>query len=191
MIDPRISIISKYVNGRVLDMGFCFGHLHEQIKKITDDVWGIDISYSGNEKNHIMGDVTDMKFENAFFDVIVAGEIIEHLDSPEKMISECHRVLKSGGILILSTPNKKSLLNRILKNYEHQWHKILFDEKSIRDILYNKFDVISFSHFPFTSASTSDYGMMRKVKTVFRLFLNIFTPNNFKEDMIIVAKKRL
>lgn len=45
----------------------------------------------------------DTKYENDFFDVIVSFETIEHLD-PNLLLSEFKRILKPGGLLILSTP---------------------------------------------------------------------------------------
>ena len=50
--------------------------------------------------------------ENNSIDVIIAGEIIEHMYNPYKFIGECGRVLKRGGIIILSVPNLCSLKNR-------------------------------------------------------------------------------
>lgn len=45
-------------------------------------------------------------------DIIIAGELIEHLDNPFKFIREVYRVLKKNGTLILSTPNICSFINR-------------------------------------------------------------------------------
>ena len=45
-------------------------------------------------------------------DIIIAGEIIEHLIDPHKVIREFHRVLTPKGVLVLSTPNICSLVNR-------------------------------------------------------------------------------
>ena len=45
-------------------------------------------------------------------DIIIAGELIEHLYNPFKFIREAHRILKKGGFLVLSTPNVCSLTNR-------------------------------------------------------------------------------
>ena len=41
-------------------------------------------------------------------------EVIEHLYNPDLIISECHRVLKNGGRLIITTPNFASWFNRML-----------------------------------------------------------------------------
>lgn len=45
-------------------------------------------------------------FETAEFDVVICAEVIEHLAySPTNMLAESHRVLKPGGLLLLTTPN--------------------------------------------------------------------------------------
>ena len=40
--------------------------------------------------------------------------MIEHLYNPDHMLEECRRVLKPGGLLIISTPNLQAWYNRIL-----------------------------------------------------------------------------
>ena len=51
--------------------------------------------------------------ENESFDAIFAGEIIEHLYDTELFLSECNRILKNDGILVLTTPNLATLQDRI------------------------------------------------------------------------------
>lgn len=49
-------------------------------------------------------------FADATFDVVVCGELIEHLPrGPELMLHECNRVLREGGLLLMTTPNAVSL----------------------------------------------------------------------------------
>jgi len=47
------------------------------------------------------------------FECIIAGEVLEHLDYPQKSLEEFYRILKDNGKLILSVPNVCSLINRI------------------------------------------------------------------------------
>lgn len=45
--------------------------------------------------------------------VVIAGEVLEHLQNPFNVVREFYRVLKPNGILIISVPNVCSLVNRI------------------------------------------------------------------------------
>jgi SAM-dependent methyltransferase len=53
-------------------------------------------------------------FADATFDMVFAGEIIEHLVDPELMLVQAYRVLSPGGYLLLTTPNLLAWFNRIL-----------------------------------------------------------------------------
>jgi 2-polyprenyl-3-methyl-5-hydroxy-6-metoxy-1,4-benzoquinol methylase len=76
------------------------------------------------------------------FDVIVAGEILEHLYHPEKFIKKCHYFLKSGGILLVSVPNAYIISNRIrfvlgkeVTAHYDPTHINLFSEKKLKQLL--------------------------------------------------------
>ncbi len=61
---------------------------------------------------------------NATFDAVLLGEVIEHvLNHPAGLLGEVRRVLKPGGLLILTTPNPATLLNviRILRGTYTLW----------------------------------------------------------------------
>lgn len=64
-----------------------------------------------NLPNQKVGDLHHAPFDDASFDVVYAGEILEHTWEPNKMIRECYRILKPGGQLILDTPNAYSITN--------------------------------------------------------------------------------
>lgn len=47
------------------------------------------------------------------YDMVIAVEIIEHLENPWKYLKDCISVLKDGGIIVLSTPNISSFPSRL------------------------------------------------------------------------------
>ena len=60
----------------------------------------------------IQGDVQNLSFKNAIFDLVLFSEVLEHLSCPEKALDEIRRILEPGGILITSTPSKKSVYEK-------------------------------------------------------------------------------
>ncbi|ACS80710.1 class I SAM-dependent methyltransferase [Maridesulfovibrio salexigens] len=54
-----------------------------------------------------------LPYEDNSFDLVTSVEVIEHLDSYENLIGEAKRVLKPGGLLILTTPNILNMNSRI------------------------------------------------------------------------------
>ena len=52
----------------------------------------------------ILGDASNMDFEDNTFDVIIINDAIEHVSEPLKVLNECHRVLKKGGRIYLNFP---------------------------------------------------------------------------------------
>lgn len=82
-------------------------------------------------------------------DIIFAGEVIEHVKYPEKFINELYRVMKKGGKLVLTTPNRKAIIFRILgfEFSKHPQHISLQDYNSLISILNKRFKVRKISGF--------------------------------------------
>ncbi|MGN6276253.1 MAG: class I SAM-dependent methyltransferase [Solirubrobacterales bacterium] len=51
------------------------------------------------------GDIRDLRFDDDSFDVVVCFETIEHVEEPERALFEFRRVLRPGGLLLVSSPN--------------------------------------------------------------------------------------
>lgn len=107
---------------RILDAGCGDGGLAKFMQDaLGTSAYGIDISKKGIEianKKGVKAKVCDLSteipFENNYFDLIIANELIEHLADPDKFLKECRRVLKKDGIILIATPNLSFWLNRLL-----------------------------------------------------------------------------
>lgn len=90
--------------------------LHSQLASVVDTVIGVDILEDEIEKlisqgyDIRVGDVESMDFDICA-DTIVAGELIEHVSNPGRMLDRCYGHLKSGGLLILTTPNPWAIVH--------------------------------------------------------------------------------
>ena len=78
----------------------------------------------------IAGDLTDIPWEDQYFDVITLIEVIEHLPEPEKAIMELSRILKQGGRLIVLFPN--DLAFKIARISTLYWLEAFADSGHIR-----------------------------------------------------------
>jgi 2-polyprenyl-3-methyl-5-hydroxy-6-metoxy-1,4-benzoquinol methylase len=65
--------------------------------------------------NVITGDLLSARYPDDFFDIITMFDVLEHLPNPIETLTECSRIIKRGGILIIETLNTDSLIFKILK----------------------------------------------------------------------------
>lgn len=104
------NILPLYCKGKVLDVGG--GDFYFQIKnQIKIDQWitlepsrSLKPKQKSKKFDFVVGDGCDMKFSDSSFDTVLCIQVLEHVFEPIKMFSEIHRVLKSGGYLILLVP---------------------------------------------------------------------------------------
>lgn len=147
----RYIFARKYCdNNIVLNVASGCGYGSEVLIGNRNEVYNVDISENltaygnkryGSYKNHFLCmDAQNLRFPDAFFDVVVSFETIEHLPHPKKFIKECHRVLKNNGILILSTPNKIITSPFSTKPY-NQFHYKEWDFTGLRNLFRKYFMV--------------------------------------------------
>ena len=67
--------------------------------------------------------------ENNSIDFVVTFQVLEHIKNDKKFIQEIYRVLKSGGKLILTTPNRLMSLSR------NPWHVREYTPTTMKEIL--------------------------------------------------------
>jgi SAM-dependent methyltransferase len=104
---------------RVLDLGCRYGALTQSYVD-GNEVVGVDVDREALEEAAKLGietrwaDVDEpLEFEDSSFDVVVAGELLEHVRDPQRVVAEARRVLRPGGILVGSVPNAFRLKNRL------------------------------------------------------------------------------
>ncbi len=108
------------VGKRVLDIGCRDGALTSTYYK-SNDVTGVDIDSNALDTAERNLGIKTMQFNLTdewplaadSFDFVVAGEVLEHLYFPEKVVGQIARVLTPDGTLLGSVPNAFSLVNRI------------------------------------------------------------------------------
>jgi SAM-dependent methyltransferase len=104
---------------RVLDLGCRSGALTRHFLE-GNSVVGLDVDAAALEKARALGiepvqaDVEEpLPFDDASFDAVVAGELLEHLRFPDALVAEARRVLRPGGVLVGSVPNAFRVQSRL------------------------------------------------------------------------------
>lgn len=83
------------------------GALHVTGVDISDEtISGARETYNLPTIEFVMGDVNALPFEDRAFDMIVSFETLEHIENGVRWVEESARLLKPGGIFIVSTPNR-------------------------------------------------------------------------------------
>jgi SAM-dependent methyltransferase len=104
--------------GRALDLGAGQGALSEALKLRGFEVTAADINTAQFRASGVTCAKLDLNrplpFPDEGFDLVLAVEILEHLESPRAFLREIFRVLRPGGLAVVSTPNITSLPSRVL-----------------------------------------------------------------------------
>jgi SAM-dependent methyltransferase len=78
-------------------------------------------------------DMTRSALGDASFDCVLAVEVMEHVDADAAFVSEVRRVLKPGGVFLMTTPNGDSVANT---NPDHKRH---YTREQLRQLLARSF----------------------------------------------------
>ena len=147
--EERVELFRRYVGGpsrRVLDLGCRYGAL-TQAYAAGNDVVGVDVDREALAEAAKLGietrwaDVDEpLPFEDTAFDVVVAGELLEHVRDPEFLVGEARRLLRPGGTFVGSVPNAFRLKNRLRfllgrKPEDDPTHLHMFSPAEVRALL--------------------------------------------------------
>lgn len=134
---------------KILDVGCRYSLLPIQLASMGHDVWGIDLhNYRRKHPNFIFkkGNILRSHFKNDFFDVVVSLSTIEHIglefygersniNGDRQAIEQIHRILKPGGVFLLTLPFGKAMDAKWYRVYDRERLRGLLQGLRIRNIL--------------------------------------------------------
>jgi 2-polyprenyl-6-hydroxyphenyl methylase/3-demethylubiquinone-9 3-methyltransferase len=123
---------------RVLDVGCGEGRFAGELARAGRAVVGIDVAREPLRRARAREGAIDLRLvpaegpwplEDCSFDAVWAGEVIEHVADTAGWLSEARRVLRSGGVIVLSTP-AHGLLTRLALGFSARAFDSHFDPRS-------------------------------------------------------------
>lgn len=207
-------IIKKISNktGRLFDVGAATGFFMLMAKEAGFDVSGIEISDYAAELGRSKGldlktgVLEDMSSVSDKYDVVTMLDVLEHMPKPEDGLNIVNKILKTGGLVVINTPDSGSLWAKIISK---NWHLLvppehihLFNKESVRKILERQgFEVLMVGHV----------GKKFSIEYIFIMYYKWFKmdlfksvasklkgtwlgkfslPTDFRDNMFIVARKK-
>lgn len=91
---------------RGLDLGSADSPSAGWFRRVVSEAACLDIDRRGLTAGEagVCGSALDLPFEDGAFDVVSAFDVIEHCDPQERALAEVHRVVRPGGVFLMSVP---------------------------------------------------------------------------------------
>lgn len=131
--------------GKVLDVGCGGGRFLARMKKRGWKVEGTDFDHNAAQKvtqkygikTHV-GDLPECGLNADDYDAITLNQAIEHLYDPKATLAECYRLLKPGGLLVMTTPNPRSIGAMLFGQHWRGWeaprHLFLYSVDALQQL---------------------------------------------------------
>lgn len=160
-VDRNAFLLERARNKRVLHLGCADepfvslklsndAHLHAKLAAVAKELWGVDLSAQGISElrqagfsNLICGDVERLgevgELQGRPFDVIIAGEIIEHISNPGLFLKGCLQLCSKDTELILTTPNalvySQAIFACLAREAIHPDHTLYWSPTTLKTLL--------------------------------------------------------
>lgn len=155
-IKKAIKFVKQHFNKveglSILELGVAKGGVADLLRREGVDCFGIDINPRKIEGVNIIQADLNEKFPKfkIKFDVIFAGEVMEHIFDDVKFIQNCRNLLKGGGVLIITVPNLSFSANRLLMFFGKMplfvyapYHYHIYNKKVVENLIkQNGFEIL-------------------------------------------------
>lgn len=163
--------IEKYSQkGKILDIGCGRGDFLAMMAAKGWVGYGLELdkrveSHSSPGITLRYGGIGDVKFPDSYFDAVTLWHSFEHMREPEKAVTECRRVLKREGLLMIAVPNSSSIQARLAgKSWFHldpPYHLYHYSSGNLTTLLSRcGFEVLDIRHFSF---EYNPYGYIQSI----------------------------
>jgi 2-polyprenyl-3-methyl-5-hydroxy-6-metoxy-1,4-benzoquinol methylase len=143
--DVKYMYLRDHPPGRLLEVGCGSGRALKRFKDLGWQVEGQEVdpvaAQGVMEKLHVpvhVGLLDTLKLDGSKYDAVITNHVIEHVHDPVALITECYRLLKKGGTLVVVTPNIESFGHGVFKE---KWltldpprHLCLFTQRSLKNV---------------------------------------------------------
>lgn len=187
-----IQYLSDLIGGgeHILDIGAGDGRLTYLLNQLTGRVVGLEyqwmpirfaqLMFEVRETSHIpfvQGEATFLPFKKDSFDMVTLFDVIEHIP-PEVLIAfldETKWVLKARGKLVLTTPNRRSLRNRLWGHRINPKHYQEYNVTELKRLLDESgfiIENIKGIFIPVPIPKLEHYGSVFPFRKIFNFFIN-------------------
>jgi ubiquinone/menaquinone biosynthesis C-methylase UbiE len=177
-----LEAVVKYSPGeKVLDIGTAHGDIATLLAEKGFESVALDLNknflnYAKKKRefgkiSYVCANALNLPFKDASFDVIIMGELVEHVAYPENLLKEAKRCLKKRGVIIITTPNK-----HLFRGWLSGYKPPLFEEiekKSRKDLVKKQFGPSGDDHlFVFDMPSLKKFAKKQGFKVISEGYIN-------------------
>jgi SAM-dependent methyltransferase len=133
--------VARYLNPTVslLDFGAGRGGVAEhRFRELVARASGVDVDEAVLQNQfvdeaRVMSPSSPIPYDDNSFDVVVSANVLEHVQDPDAVFAEIHRVLKPGGFFVFQTPNRRHYVPTIARLTPHSVHLWVNSQRGVDD----------------------------------------------------------
>ena len=133
--------VSGYLTPRTELLDYGAGRGGEPLhgfRELVGRAAGVDVDDAilGNPHLHeakVIAPAAPIPYRDETFDVVISANVLEHVDDPDLVFAEIHRVLRPGGRFLFKTPNKHHYVPTIARLTPHRFHTWVNRRRGVAD----------------------------------------------------------